>query len=808
MSWLQDLLVAVRLSAKRPAFTLILVLILALGIGANTAIFSFVDAVLLQPLPYPEASRLVTVWENHEAIGGPVNEWTSRAIFYTWHQQQRVFSHLAAWLGWAPNLTGQGGEPEQLSGLMVSHQYFSVLGITPAQGRAFLPGEDQEPEGEPVVVLSHGLWQRRFGGDPQLLGKTLLLNDVPHTVIGILPADFQPPGDSAEIWRPLAVGPGVNDRGNAYIRVIGRLASGVTLTQAQGEMDRIAAAIAADFPDRYRQIGAHVVSLHETVVGPSRLPLLALLGAVALILLIACSNVANFLLAQATTRKQEIAVRASLGAGKRQIVRQLFIESVLLALIAGGMGLLLGSWGLEALRAMAPAGAPRLAEVELNARVFAFTLGLSLFTSLLFGLLPALQATPRELSPALLSSARGTAGSQRSSRRLRSALVAAQVALALALVAGSGLLLKSFFQLIRVDPGFAPEGVATASLRLPEKRYPEPSQLTHFYDQVLTRLASQPGVSTAGAVSVLPLSGNDTDRTFTFEEGPRPERGREPVAWTRQVSPDYFQALGIRLVAGRSFTAQDREGALLVVIINQTLADHYFPQGNPLGKRLKLGPADSDRPWFTIIGVVNQVKHKSLDQRDLAEMYFALAQQPRRAMTLVARTAGDPSGLLPLLRGVVREVDPNLPVANLQTMDEWLAQSVAGPRFTAQLLIAFATTALGLAGLGLYGVLAYSVTRRTREIGVRMALGADPRDVVRLVIRQGLGLVVLGMLIGGILSLGLNQALVSLLFGVTPTDPTIFALTVLLLLLLGGIASYLPARRAAAVDPVVSLRYE
>lgn len=802
-TWNQDLLYGFRALLQRPAFSAVVLLTLALGIGANSAIFSLVDGVLLKPLSYPGSAQLMTVWENLEALGGPRDEWTSGAIFYEWRERQRVFTDLALWSGWSPNLTS-GDEPMRLTGQAVSSEFFAVLGVQPSRGRSFLPAEGR-PGGDKVVILSHQLWQRRFAGDPELIGKALTLDDDRYLVIGVLPADFRPFTD-AEIWSPLAVGPGMTDRGSAYLRVVGRLRQGIGPQEAQADMSRVAAEVAAAFPETHRDIGATVIPLIDNLVGPARPPLIALLGAVALVLLIACINVANLLIVRAAGRQREMAVRSSLGASRWRIVRQLLIESLLLAALAGILGLIFGSWALEALRALAPDGAPRLDEVALNGRVLLFTCGISLATGLFFGLAPVLQVSRLDLASTLQQGARNSASV--TSRRLRSALVVGEIALALALATGAGLLIKSFWKLVQVDPGFQIADIVTGNVILPATRYDELAQRVDFFDAVLTRLAEHGAVDAVGAISVLPLGGNDSDVDITFASRPRLESGLQPTAWYRLISPGYLTTLRIPLVAGRGFTDDDRDGSQPVVILNRRMAEHIFPGEDPLGRRLKLGGPDSTRPWRKIVGVIGDIHHRGLDQTPREEIYLPLAQRPGRMMSLVLRGRGGKDILMPLLRSTVREVDPALPIANPTTMEQLVADSVATPRFVTQLLTTFAALALLLSALGIYGLLAYAIHQRKREIGVRMALGARRRDVVQMVIRQGGALIGLGLGVGIGGALMLNRVLENLLFEVGTTDPWVFATALVLLFTSGLVACYLPARRAALVDPVISLRYE
>ncbi|MEM7350749.1 MAG: ABC transporter permease [Acidobacteriota bacterium] len=804
-TFIQDLRFAARTLVKRPGFAAVAVLTLALGIGANTAIFSIVYGIMLKPLPLPEPQQLVTVWENREARGGPVDEWTNGANFLDWRERNRVFESLAVYGGWNADLSG-AGEPERLLGEIVSPEYFRLLGMAPARGRDFQAAEGQ-PGAEGVVVLSHELWQRRFGADPEIVGRSLTLNDSSFNVIGVLPAGFRSPfSPDARVWRTRTIDPSSDDRGNAYLRVVGRLRSDVGLAEARDDMARVAAEIAEQYPAEYRDVGASIVPLREQIAGPGRPALLALLGTVGFVLLIACANVANLLLGRSAERQREIALRATLGAGRSRLARQLLTESLLLAFVGGGLGILLGVWGQEILRALAPPAAPRLDEVAIDGTVVGFSFGLMLLTGILFGSAPALQASRLELSGALRNS-RGSVGSL-FRRRLRAALVVGELALALALLVGAGLLVRSFDSLQRVEPGFAPDRVVAFGLQLPQTRYEAPQQIAGFYADLVERLARHPGVESAATISSLPLSGSDSDVTITVEGLPPAQPGDEPAAWYRQITPGYFATLGIRTVQGRSLEAGDRADTAPVVMVNETLARRYFAGADPIGRRLKLGGPDSQRPWREIVGVVADIHARNLARPPVDEIYLAQAQMPTRQTNVILRLAEGQTGALALVRAEVDGLDANLPVGAPVALDQLVARSVAIPRFTTQMLTAFALLALVLAAVGIYGVMAYSVSQRTREIGIRMALGAERSSVVRLVVGQGLGLTLAGLALGVGTALALGQGLEALLFGISPTDPATFAATAALLIAVGTLACYLPARRAAQVDPVVSLRDE
>ena len=799
-SLLQDLRYATRRLLKSPGFAAVAVGALALGIGANTAIFSVVNSVLLRPLPYAEPEQLVQLWEARPRQNMPSVEIAPHE-FLAWAEQAQSFQRLAAADVAEYNLTGHF-EPERVTGSLVTAGYFPLHGVAPLHGRAFLEEEDR-PGANNVVVLGHDLWQRRFGSDPSLVGQTVSLDGVACTVVGVMPRGFPLPYGAA-LARPIAFSGEDRTRpGSHFLNVYGRLKDGVTQAQAEAEMAAVAARVEQSLAGTNVGHQVAVVSLHEQVVGGARTALLILLGAVALVLLIACANVANLLLARAAARRREVAVRAALGASRWRIVRQLLAESLLLSGLSGVLGLLLAVWGVELLIRLDPAGVQRAGEVTLDWRVLFFTLGLSLLTGLLFGLAPALQASKADFVESLKEGGRSGHGLARS--RLRGALVVAEVALTLVLLVGAGLLLKSFGQLLAVDPGLDPRGVMTLDLTLPRAKYEEPQRVAAFYERLLQEASAVPGVESAGAVSILPLAGNDSSNFVQIE-------GREPLppgqalrAGRRNVSLDYFRALSIPVKRGRAFTQADAEGAPPVLVINEALARAFFPGEDPVGKRVRTGDRS---PWVEVVGVVGDVRHRGLDVDTRPEMFFPHLQTPSRQMTLVVRTSGDPEALAGPLRERVRAIDRDQPVGNVRTMEGWLSESVASRRFSATVLGIFAAVAAGLAALGLYGVVSYSVAQRTHEIGLRVALGARPRDVLRLVIGQGMLLTLIGTAVGVAAALALTRLMSSLLFGVAATDATVFVTVPLLLAGVALLACYFPARRATKVDPMVALRYE
>ncbi|MGH9834747.1 MAG: ABC transporter permease [Blastocatellia bacterium] len=806
----QDLRYGARLLLKHPAFTLIAVVTLALGIGGNTAIFTVVNAALLRSLPYQEPERLVYLRETTPQKSFPRRE-ASYPDFLDWRQNQS-FSGMAAYAG-GGGFTLMGGDgPERIMAGRVTGNFFSVLGVEPMLGRLFREDEDQ-PNAERVVALSYGFWQRRFGGDPKVVGQTLNLSGDAYTIIGVLPPAFQfAPRGTVEVWAPWRPNEAqLTRRFMHWVNVIARLKPGVSEAQAQAEMQTIAGRIAQDHKDSHAGTNIVLTPLHEQIVRQIKPLLLVLLGAVGFVLLIACANVANLLLARASARQKEIAIRAALGAGRFRLIRQLLIESALLALLGGGLGLLLAQWGVEALIAAIPDNVlnfmPYLRGLALDGRTLAFTGALALVTIIVFGLAPALHASKLDLQSALKEGGR-TSG-EGSRRRLRDLLVVGEIALALVLLVGAGLMMKSLMRLLEVDPGFDPKNVLTFSVSLPAAKFDRNEEVYAFHHQLISRLESLPGVKGAGTVTVIPLIGGNTTRFYDAAQ-PRPAPGGETEANLREVSDNYFRVLGVPLVAGRHFNERDKADAPAVVIVNQTLAKRVFPNGDAVGQRLIFTGDDSSPNQ--IVGVVGDEKVNGLAEQTTPVVYYPFLQDTTPGLTknLVVRTEGDPAALVSAIRNECRELEPGLTVAQVMTMEQIIANSPSTfmRRYPALLIGVFAAVALLLAAIGIYGVMSYSVSQQTREIGVRLALGARKLDVLRLVIGRGMLLALAGVGVGVVAAFGLMRLMTGLLFGVEASDPATFGLIALLLVVVALLACYIPARRATKVDPMVALRCE
>ena len=814
---LQDLRYALRMLRKNPGFTIVAAVILALGIGANTAIFSVINAVLLRPLPFPTPERLVRVWERRPT-SGETNIPVSGHEYVAWSKQSHVFERMALYDTDGVTLTGRG-EPESLGILRVSADFFPLLGIRPALGRAILPGEDRSGN-DRVAVLSDGFWRRRFGGDRTLVGQTITLSDQSYTVVGVMSP--LPQSLSPDLWVPIDVPSEAQKVGRHSLNVIGRLKAGVSLAQAQADLDVVARRLAQQLPQENTDHGLKVLPLREDLVGDSRRALLVLMGAVGLVLLIACLNVASLLLARAVGRQREIAIRTALGASRLRLIRQLVTESVLLAGIGGTVGLLLAVWLTDLLPRIRAVSMPLLETAALDRTALAAATVLAILSGAACGLVPALQASRRQFVQAMNDGGRMSAEPGR--RRLGAALVAAEVALALVLMVGTGLMLKSFIRLVSVDPGFSSQNVLVASLALPAPRYPKPEQSRRFFDELLERIRSVPGVESAGGTTNLPLQAGDNWMPFAIEGRPAQPPGQESNAPFRVVTPDYFRTLRIPLREGRFFSEADarisvpvirwydaqpypanfeKPQAAPVAIISDAMAHQYWPNEDPIGRRFRLLYS----PWITVVGVVGDVKHNSLDGPSYPHIYMPYSQEPRGEITLVARTAGDPLHFAAAVREQVRGLDARLPVA-ITAMDDVLSDSVGRQRFYVLLVGVFGALALGLAVLGVFGLVSQSVSQRTGEIGVRMALGANPGDILWLIIGQGFIPIFIGLCIGVAAALGLTQLMKNLLYDVSPNDPLTFVAVGLLLATVAMLANFIPAKRATKVDPMVALRYE
>lgn len=796
----QDLRYAGRMLVKTPGFTAIAILTLALGIGANSAIFSVVNAVLLRPLMYRDSENLIRLYEGLPQGGtGSV----SAPNLKDWREQNTVFAEIAAYQYGNFNLSMQD-QPERIVGANVSSEFFDVLG-TPAQlGRTFQKGEDQ-PGSNRVVVLSDALWRRNFAGDPNLVGKNISLGGENFSVIGIMPAQFK--FFASQMWVPLVfTEKQLASRGSHAFNALGRLKPERTLSQASEEMMTIARRLEQQYPDQQKNRTVKLVALQEDNVRLIRPALFLLLGAVGLVLLIACTNVANLLLARATSRRSEIAIRSALGAKRGRLIRQFLTESVLLSLLGGVCGLLLAKWGTDALVSMATGYLPAMTEISLDWRVMGFTLGLSLLTGILFGMAPAMHISKTDLQDAIKDG--GSRGGSSRGNWIRGLLVVAEVAAALILLVGAGLLLKSFMRLLLVDPGFRTENVLTMRITLPDGKYKSAEAMAGFYRQLLERVAPQPGVEASGVINLLPVLQAGYNGEFQIVGQEPDTSGKPPLVEIRTVSPDYFRALGVPLVSGRTFDARDQQGSEPVAIVNQTFARRLIPNQDPLGKYIK----DDEGPGIKIVGVVGDVKQFGLIAPTIPELYTPYTQPPgpgaTQTMTLVVRTFGDPEALGPALRKEVLSVDPAQPVYEVQTMQAVIGKAVSYQRLNMQLLGIFATLAMILAVIGIYSVLSYQVSQHTREIGIRMALGARRWHVLRLILREGLTLTIIGVVVGVAGAFALTRLLASLLFGVTASDPLTYVMVSLLLIVVALLACILPARRATKVDPLVALRYE
>jgi len=799
---IQDLRYAIRMLLKKPSFTIIVVLALGIGIGADTAIFSVVNAILLRPLPYKNFDRISMIWMSNPKLGVS-EDWHSYPNYVDYKEQNQVFEDMAAFNTRSFNLTG-AGDPVRVVGVWNTASLFSVLGVDAALGRTFTEDE-QEPGKDMLVVLSNGLWRRNFGGDASVIGQQISLNGINRTVIGVMPASFSFPEKTTEFWVPLTVTPQRKQARNAIsYKAVGRLKPGVTLAQAQADM----AAIAKRLDDQYFQsdYGVNLRLIHDQETHTVRSALLVLLGAVGFVLLIACANVANLLLARAAMREKEVAIRLALGARRWRIIRQLLTESVLLGVLGGAVGLLLAVWGLSALVALAPADIPRLDQTGIDARVLAFTLGISLVTGLIFGLVPALQASRPDVNDALKEGGRGSTGG--GGARIRNLLVVSEIALSLVLLVGAGLLIRSFMRLQQFELGFNPEHLITMRVQLPGSKYKERKQVADFFQQLFERIEAVPGVQSAGAISTIFLSDTPNSTNFAIEGRPQATGAQSIEVPLDAVSAKYFKVMGIPLISGREFDDRDAIGTPPVAIINETFANRFFAGEDPIGKRYVYGGPAPDNPWITIVGVVGDMRRTGFDRPVRPETFLPESQNPDNALTIVARTSTDPASFAGMLRDQVWSIDREQSVYDIKTMDQTLSEMLSQRRFNMLLLGVFASVALLLAALGIYGVISYSVSQRTHEIGIRMAMGAQSRDVLSLVVRHGLVLTGAGIAAGLIASFGLTRLMATLLYGVSATDPVTF---IAIPVVLAGVAlgaCFVPARRASRVDPIEALRYE
>jgi putative ABC transport system permease protein len=803
-----DLKFALRMLAKSPGFTMIAVLTLALGIGANTAIFSVIDAVLLHPLSFPKPNELVAVC-SYVARDNSEKETESIPDYIDLRDQSETLQGLAAFTRTGAVLN-RSEESQQLYGVAITSDIFPVLAISPARGRPYTR-EDDNVDAR-VVVLTNYAWRTFFNSDPDIVGKQISLSWRLYTVLGVMPPGFRFPveGERADYLIPLhpLVPEHVNNRDSHFIRMVGRLKPGVTIQQCDAEMKTIAARLEQQYPKSNTGRSERVFSLHNDLVGDVRPALITIFAAVVFVLLIACANVANLLLARATARQREIAIRTALGASRARIVSQLLGEGFLLSILGTCGGLFLAWWGIDLLRVFGPEDVPRLASAAINGPVFLFTFVAAIFSTLVFALIPALQLTRPNISESLQAGSRGAVGPE--SHHLRRILVIAQVALSLLLLAGAGLLIKTFANLRATKPGFDPSQAAVVQLILPKAKYPEPEKHRQFFEQILRKLAALPGVEAAGGAFPMPFSGNDTGSTFSIAGQPPRSAGQELEASHLTITPDYFRAMHTPVLRGRAFDARDTKDSPPVVVINDVLAQRYFPAGNAIGQQIILTNGENNQPSppKEIVGVVGGSRHESLAIQPLPEFYIPASQDPQRRMDVVIRTAADPAGLQTALRNIVHEFDRYLFVPTLEPLEKHIGATLAQPRFNMMLLGCFAGVAMILAAIGIYGVIAYSVAQRTKEIGIRMALGAQKIDMLTMILRQGFAVIGIGLLAGLFGALGVTRLMSRLLYGVSANDISIYAIVTVVLSAAALIATYFPARRAMAVDPMEALRHE
>lgn len=820
-SFWQDVRYGVRMLMKNPSVTVIVILALALGIGANTAIFSVVNAVLLRPLPYEESDRLLFLNEKSAVLDEMSISYPN---FLDWRTQNQVFEKMGVYNRASYNLTGVG-EAERIVTGQVSADLFQVLRVNAGWGRVFTNDEDQ-PGGPPVVVLSYGLWQRRFGGQPNIINQQITLNGKSYTVIGVMPQHYLYPS-RVEMWVPVGQLSGQASwqaRGNhPGLYGVARLKPGATKEQAEADMERIAANLEKQYPDTNAGNRVRIRPLLEIFVSEVRRALWVIFAAVGFVLLIACANIANLLLARATARRKEMAIRSAMGAGRWRIARQLLTESILLSLVGGSLGLLLARWGINLILYISPNAIPRSREIGLDWMVLGFTVAVSFMTGILFGLVPAIQAGEVDVHETLKETGRGTTGRH----WLRNSLVVVEVATTLVLLIGAGLMIRSFYLLQQVNPGFSHDNLASFSVSLPEKKYPSEDQQTSFYTRLLEQLRSLPGVEAVAAASGLPLGNNGWQTSFTIDGQPPPPPNQVPLMEACLVTPDYFKAMNIPVLRGRVFTDRDNRSHLAgkdlskmtemersmagvrSIVIDEEFARRHWPSEEAVGKRVRIGGSDPTNPLLEVIGVVGRVKMESLNQNsDRVQGYFSFGELPDNGMTVLLKTSADPTQSVSSARQVVAQIDPDQPIYSVRTMNEIRAESVAPERLNLTLLSLFAGIALVLAIVGIYGVMSYSVTQRTHEIGIRMAIGAQQRDVFKMILGHGMKLALIGIGIGLVGAYALTRLMETMLFGVKPTDMTTYASIAVLLAVVAFLACYLPGRRATKVEPTVSLRYE
>jgi putative ABC transport system permease protein len=803
----EDIRFGLRMLRKSPGFTAVAALTLAFGIGANTYIFSIVDALVLRPVEFPNPGRHVALWERLPASNVDRSEPTPGG-FLDWKAQNHVFDHIAAHAWWDANLGGVD-HPEHLYGFLVTPGYFEALDATPLLGRPFLP-EEGTPGKDHVAMLSYGLWREHFGADPSVVGKPVLLNGVEYTIAGVMGPKFNYPS-GAQVWAALSFTPEqATNRGGHYLHAVAHLGPGVSAERAQAEMSAIAERLAQQYPRTNTGRDVHVMPLVESETGETRAPMIVLLAGVGIVLLIACANISNLLLERAGSRQRETAIRAALGATRLRLIRQWLVESLLLGLLGGGLGVLVAFLCLKGQLIRIPAEFAIMVlgwdKIGINIPVLLFTAAISLGTALAFGVLPALRASRPALSETLKESTRSASGGRRRGL-LRKALIVSEVALSLALLATAGLMMKSFVRLQNVSAGFNPDRLLTMFVALPEVRYTSDERRAIFYEQLIERVQNLPGVQSVAATNMLPLGGANETSTIRIEGKPEPKLGEDPEANYRIVSNSYFRTMQIPILRGREFTSLDTAKGQAVVAVNQAFAARFWPGEDPVGKRLRFSGPPADRPWRVVVAVVANVRNQ-LDHSAPAEMYFPLRQQSESTMALVVRTLPDPRSLEESVQAQVVAVDRDQPVFRVMTMDEVRSVSVTGQRIGGTLMTGFAGFALVLAGMGLFGVIAYAVSERAHEIGIRMALGAKPREVFRIVVGQGMILALIGLVLGLPLALGMGQAVAGLLYGVAPNDFATFAGVAAILAAVAFAACYIPARRAMRVDPMVALRYE